>query len=367
MWRLLMSLTFLAAAQAALAAEPATQPASAPSQEALAAPMVERLRSATPQDRPAAVAAIGAAATAMGEALLSRADDKDVEVHSRVSGALEQMRTQTTLARCLATMSKPMRQKMLALRASKPEIVDRALSKDRTAQLAALEQIPEIENGQVMAEPLVILLAASPYADVQQAAAQVAKGAAMASDEMVDALLHMFLTPYHPIVTNWLDAEERANMPNPVLASLNAITALKCPRAAPTLLALMQRNNFYMMDYELVVPDALVACGELRAIPTLIARLDDKKVLYADQKTTTSIMSSDVALYVLVKLTGGNVDDYGFVALAENQGVPAVAFFSPDARKEALAKFRAWWDANKDKAPYKDLKPLPLPTLPAGQ
>ena len=155
-------------------------------------------------------------------------------------------------------------------------------------------------------------------------------------------------------------------MPYPPRTALEALTAIRNPRAAPTLLAMMQRPYFFMTDIDLLVPDALAASGEPRAVPTLLKLLDSKKVLYTDQGGKESLTLGDVALHVLVRMTGGDVNDYGFISLPSHKDqLPAMGFQDEPARKDALVKFRAWWETNKGKPPYKDLKPLSLPNLPA--
>ena len=165
---------------------------------------------------------------------------------------------------------------------------------------------------------------------------------------------------------NQTDPKAIVKVLSPPKTALEALAAIRSPHAAPTLLAVMQREYFFMADTDLPVPDVLAATGELRAIPTLLKRLDAGKALYSERGGKGSLAPCDIALWVLVKLTGGDVGQYGFIELpGYKDQLPAMAFADDDARKAALAKFRAWWEANKGQAPYKDLKPLAIPSLPA--
>jgi hypothetical protein len=67
----------------------------------------------------------------------------------------------------------------------------------------------------------------------------------------------------------------------------------------------------------------------------------------------------------LLGLTKQGLDGYS-IATYGQQGMRCsmYGFTSDKDRTAAIAKFKKWWDENKNKPEYKDLKPLDLPKAP---
>jgi hypothetical protein len=74
---------------------------------------------------------------------------------------------------------------------------------------------------------------------------------------------------------------------------------------------------------------------------------------------------SDVALYMLLRLTGQPLESYGLQLLSFEPGDTLLGFNDATAsRAAAIAKFKTWWEQNKSRAPYNQtVTPI---TLPAG-
>ena len=75
------------------------------------------------------------------------------------------------------------------------------------------------------------------------------------------------------------------------------------------------------------------------------------------------IAPSDVALLVMVRVSGQREKDYGFVSTDRYRG-RAIGFSDAKARKAAIQKFRQWWNTHRESPDYKHLKPLPTVELP---
>jgi hypothetical protein len=94
---------------------------------------------------------------------------------------------------------------------------------------------------------------------------------------------------------------------------------------------------------------AVLAVGKLggpEQVPALERLLEDERNIPDRGGRASDVQMRDVALAVLVHVTGQNVAEYGFVHAKSNRDIlfntNTLAFSDPAARLEALKKWRAW-------------------------
>ena len=327
--------------------------------------LVEMFRSQRYQDRQDAQASLAEINKAYLDALLSHADDKDPEVRSRVLDMLADAIAESRIKRVMAKLSPAQREKLLAFRQAHSQIFKDTFSLNWSIRLRAVKQIAQLPDPNTQAEPLLLLALEHPSRELVVAAAEAAAKGQYRSDEMVDALLDVLgQTPQNGWYQGYYGGEQM-----PVhIAVLQALQAIRSPRAAPPLLALLTRgdDNSPRGAWRASLAEALAATGEKRLIPSLLEELKHSQPVnsWSNGSRTITFARSDVALLVMVRLTKQDPANYKFVlpALDDHMG-NMFGFKDNKDRAEAIKQFKQWWEKNKDTEPYKDLKPLPLPDL----
>jgi hypothetical protein len=323
--------------------------------------LVEMFRSQRYQDRQDAQASLAEINKAYLDALLSHADDKDPEVRSRVLDMLADAIAESRIKRVLAKLSPAQREKLLAFRQAHSQIYKDTFSLNWSIRLRAVKQIAQLPDPNAQAEPLLLLALEHPSRELVVAAAEAAAKGQYRSDEMVDALVDV-LDPQN----DWDQGYYGEEQMTPHIAVLQALQAIRSPRAAPPLLALLLRGEGYGLQREGSLAEALAATGEKRLIPSLMDELKHSQTISTSSNGNRKITvaQSDTALLVMVKLTKQDPANYKFVfpTLDEHMG-SIFGFKDIKDRAEAIKQFRQWWEKNKDTEPYKNLKPLPLPDL----
>ena len=325
--------------------------------------LVEMFRSQRYQDRQDAQASLAEINKAYLDALLSHADDKDPEVRSRVLDMLADAIAESRIKRVLAKLSPAQREKLLAFRQAHSQIFKDMFSLNWSIRLRAVKQIAQLPDPNAQAEPLLLLALEHPSRELVVAAAEAAAKGQYRSDEMVDALLDVLgQTPQNDWDQGYYDEEQMT----PHIAVLQALQAIRSPRAAAPLLALLLRGEGYNLQREGSLAEALAATGEKRLIPSLLEELKHSQAVssWSGGGRTITFAQSDMALLAMVRLTKQDPANYKFVfpALDEHMG-SIFGFKDIKDRAEAIKQFKQWWEKNKDTEPYKGLKPLPLPDL----
>ena len=350
---------------AALAAarEPATRPGGAALRECVDRNMTGLL-SGPAERHDAARAALLALEKAYLGALLAHADDPDAEVRVRVREVLARVGVETRVARTLAKLPARQRGKLARLRSAQPVLFGKIFSDDWPARVAAMEQLAKLDDPNALAGPLVALCLRHPGEELRLAAARAAATGRYRSDAVVDALT--VVAQQRDDHASWFrhgDEEPRS----PAWHALAALGKLRSKRAAPGLLAALKHAPVYDMRRQAILAETLAATGERRLIPPLMEHLKQSRSSYQTHITGVGklhLAKSDAALLALLKLTGQSADAYGLIYREGEHGRLALGFKDKAARRDAIRKFRGWWDANKDKPGYKGLAPLKLPARP---
>jgi hypothetical protein len=296
--------------------------------------------------------------------LTARLADKDEEVRHRLQEVIEAIAADAAFCQALAQLPPERHATMVAFRQRFPEVCRKAFASKSAERVAAVLGIEKLDDTKGLAEPLLLMHLTGPSEELMAAAARAARCGRYKSDAMVDALCNVLIRrfQYYAIDQGYGDGW------TPQYWALTAIRRIGARRAAPTLVALLVQPGLDCSPDGVSLVSALAAANERRAIPHLLPLLEktDPDVLMGPDpdKRTATVAMSDLALGALLRLTGQDLDSYGFAAkrppVLEGRG-----FKSKQDRAKAIAKFRKWWDAHKGKAPYKDLKPLDLPSIPS--
>jgi len=302
------------------------------------------------------------------DALSQYVDHDDLETRVRARDLLSHVLTETRVCRILLKLPPAQRAKLHELRKQEPGLFQEMLAKDWARRVQAVRELTEPRRDpKHLAEPLLILSLQHPSAKLVSAAATAAGGGDYRSDAMVDALLALLVRhwdrydEYPPYAYRGGDDGGPAN---PATAALWALQELNSPRAVPGLLALLCKDSGSDISRQVALAELIGAAGERRAIPALIERLDRvaprRRWHGADVRGTYT--PADFAFLALLRLTGQAPSSYDFT-YGHQYDRPFVMFATRARRRAAFAKFRQWWDQQKDNKPYRGLEPLKIPDL----
>jgi len=72
---------------------------------------------------------------------------------------------------------------------------------------------------------------------------------------------------------------------------------------------------------------------------------------------------SDVALYIMLKLSRQDPDDYDLLATTSGPSFSIIGFSEDTKRTAAIARYKEWWEQNKTRDTYKNLPTVTLPNI----
>jgi len=292
----------------------------------------------------------------------TRAQERLIDLHRRLTDPLlanarepiPKFLLQNMAALCeglsyAASLDKPMRDKLLHFRERSDDLFRLFFQLDPANQIMALNALPRKDDGS--GEGMVIL-GLSSTADVRARACGAAASGLYRSDRTIDLLCDLL---------SGRDVVE--------VAAVNALAKIGSPRVSPLLLERMKGNDLYRAES---YREALVASGDLRLVPTLVARLGQNKdtpIRMSSNGQMFSICLDDQYLYILLKLTGQSPTEYKLNVpsdndIGRNSFYRVQGFTDNKDRDAAYAKMRTWWEAHKNQPPYKDLESLPSPPPP---
>ena len=306
-------------------------------------------------------------------ALSKHTDDADLEVRVRVKDLLGKIALETRVSRILLKLPPVERDKLRRLRRRRPRLFGEMLSPDWSRRVKTIGELTRRgTDPQRLASPLLIMSLHHPSSELVVAAADAVAAGNYRSDAVIDALTGLLERTW-----TWqrgssrsdyeYDPGRRAELGAAAMnaAALNANTATGTPRAVPKLLELLTSRRSVDARRLAALAEAIASAGELRAIPTLIyelRRTSPQRRWWAEN-IRGSTTPADYALFILLRLTGQAPRSYGLLYF-DYYGRPQLGFAESKDRRAAVAKFRKWWAANRDKGPFKGLKPLPA--LPSG-
>lgn len=296
------------------------------------------------------------------EALMRHADSKDLEVRLRVRELIGEMATDTRVWRVLFKLPPDQRAKVRLLRRRRPEWFNEILAPSWSRRVQAVKQLAKPgSDPDHLAEPFLVLLLRHPSAELVAATIEAITAGEYRSDATIEALADLVAKTWRQDPA-WRQFSYPRTPFSPRAAALEALGALPSRLAAPRLLSLLLTNESMDMQSNVPLAEVIGATGELRAIPLLIRHLDPTRRLhgwpFAGVRGGTTF--ADFPFLVLLRLTGQAPASYGFLHL-NYYGMTYIGFADGTDRRRAYAKFKKWWEANRDKPPYKGLRPLVLP------
>ena len=227
-------------------------------------------------------------------------------------------------------------------------------------RIAAIEWITEHDSA-AAAEMLVIQALGSEVPYLQSRAIRAVRTGRYRSDRLVDLLTGLALDE--------LDRKRIAYWnPNDNSLPMQALLGLKqigSPRPAHRLLQVLDKQNPFA--HLGVLEDTLVACADESILPGLVEKLQSKSTgMHTTRRghMKLTITKNDRPLRILLRLTRQDPEEYGFVFMDKGKPFERYGFADRKTRKQAVAKFMTWWEANKHKT-LPGSEP-PTSTQPAG-
>jgi hypothetical protein len=236
--------------------------------------------------------------------------------------------------------------------------VEKVASRDEAATAEVLAAIGKLRDPNHPAQALAAWCMEDPRPGIVRLALETIGKVPFDSEVIVQSLADLVArTPAE------LWDQNRPWQATPQWEAVKALARIGKPQGAPALLATYLRIKGHASKAALA--DALLAAGEIRVLPTMVEMIESRaastKVMGGGKNLECT--DGDAALQLVVRLTGQKPEDYGIGVF--QMGVrPFFGFEKDEQRQEAIVKFQAWWEKNKAKAPYKDLQPLELPSLP---
>ncbi|HUT56529.1 MAG TPA: hypothetical protein VNA25_01500 [Phycisphaerae bacterium] len=307
---------------------------------------------------------------ALQRALLAPLSDPPADANDRLHGLLLQVladiTTETNYLTAIAAMPADQRSDVRAVggRLGGPDAVRDLYAPNWRRRLAAIQRIVGMPDPNGLAEPLIIAALQDIHPAVALPAAEALANGCYHSDELLNVIVEAFarLPSCHWHYGTWEDPQMKL-----LWAMRRGLAKARNPRALPVLLAILNQRHDRSVDPAERTAYVLASTGEKRLIPSMIDMLEDTRIrLWSGGDERFTIARSDIALMVMVNVSGQREADYGFVYDKFPSG-PVFGFADAKARREAIAKFRQWWQTHKDTPEYRDLKPLPAFALPPPQ
>lgn len=297
--------------------------------------------------------------------ILAGTDDDDQEVQMRLKQMLDQIAAQAEMKRALGSLTPQRRRKLAAFRKANPSLCRKVFSAKWSVRLEAVRSIVELEDPDTLAEPVLLLSLRHQNDDLAASGAHAACSGRYRSDAIIDALTGLLM---RKASDSWDSFHSRPAQTSPYVTAAKALRQIKSKQAAPTIVALLCGKRFYSRDKMSLLTSVLIELDEKRALPHLIPLIGKRNVICTyspDQPDEWTTTMGDMYLITVIRLTGQNHHVYGFKTSRFPTGLGGeYGFATQEKRSKAIQRFRKWWDANKDKPPYKNLESLKLPEMP---
>ncbi|HUT56530.1 MAG TPA: hypothetical protein VNA25_01505 [Phycisphaerae bacterium] len=323
--------------------------------------LAEQLRSASFDKRTLASGRLIRLEEALLRPMTQPADSRDPRRRKRVLSVLAEMITECNLHANLCRLPDEHRDKLLACRAEHTQATRQMFSLSASHRAEAMRTVAAADDPNGIAEPLVLIALRDPVPSVAREAAKVLQAGRYGSDALMDAITEAVLAVPRE---QWGRSYDDESSPSPLDGIARALPKVRNPRAVPLMAAIMKRQADASLPPAEQAALLLAETGEKRLIPSLIDMLNDTSSHYSiGGKVTVTIAPSDLALMVMVKVSGQDTKDYGFIHTSYHPG-KVFGFKDDKAREQAVKKFRQWWETHKNTPPYKGLKPLSIPSIP---
>jgi len=132
------------------------------------------------------------------------------------------------------------------------------------------------------------------------------------------------------------------------------------------------RFDRFKCEIAVAYADALIATGDPRLVPALIARLGNNSdnfhtISVGQRNEEYTCCLDDHHLYILLGLIGQSPKEHQLHVKSYKSPEGTVSeirgFTSAQSRATAYANMRTWWTEHKNQPPYKNLQPLPKPAV----
>ena len=277
-------------------------------------------------------------------------DDKDPEVRQAAIDILAKYSLEGRVARTMAMLEPAQSQMLRDLRGKYPALVAQLLGDNMAARIAALKKLVSMKDQGHLAEPLLAMCLWHSYRPLRTAAAEIIADKEYGSDDIIDAITDLVVEgirrgPYYSGGGGVNGAESFATQ---------ALYRLHPQQAAGKVFAAMREARYNLTQARV---DLLVQLDEKRLIPVLLADLQSVR--------STTTLESAWMFDVLLRLTNQSLSDYGIRRDNLNPMMSVYGAYQVENWGKAASKLAEWWKANKDTPAYRNLKPLPIPQLPA--
>lgn len=289
------------------------------------------------------------------------AKPRDPRCRKRVLNVLAEIITECNLHSTLCGLPADQRGKLRACQAEHPKATRAMFSLSSARRVEAMRTIAGADDPNGVAEPLVVIALGDPLSQVAAQAARVVQAGRYHSETLMDAITEAVLAVP---ARQW--RQSYGNESTRLSDIARALPKVRNPRAVPLLVAIMKRQADASLPSAEAAAMLLAETGEKRLIASLLGMLDNtsRRFSWGDGKVTVTVAPCDLALMVMVKVSGQDPNDYGFIHHAHYIG-KLFGFKDTKARTAAVRKFRQWWGKHKNTPPYKDLKPLSIPSISA--
>jgi len=288
------------------------------------------------------------------DTLAAHADDPDPEVRARVAVLLAEIERDIQETHAVSVLGPALRQKFDKLRRARPDLCRTMLGLSENAKLAALRDIRRTTDRDRLHEPLALLGLFSRHTAVQDSAIEAVMLSTYTDPQIVHRLADLALGVRPTVGT--IAPSTRAQ-------AMHALHKLASPHAAGRLAAAACDVTRRFHTDRLALADAAVATGDKRLLLALLPKLNDTKSYstFTTEAGPFTAAGSDIALYMLLKLTGQPLETYGLRLTSDGSPNTFLGFDSAKTRAAAVATYKTWWEQNKTQEKYKTIRPTPLP------
>ena len=246
--------------------------------------------------------------------------------------------------------------KVRKMRQVKPDILNLLISDDPRRQVAGLNMLHSWDDPEQLAEPLVIRAMRNNGFEAFQYVISLVSRDRYTSTAMLDVLLDLYdgkiTRPISP-TSPYAYLSDPANIRSQLIPVLSRFEDKRLPQIL--LGALMDRNNRQCYQASPIIA-GLVKNKAIGGIPWLMENMTIDPVYsttaWNNQKVTMAMVDSIIV--AAIRISGQKDDDYKVKSISYGGPMSQFGFETEEARKDAVEKLRKWWEANKDKAPYRN-------------
>lgn len=246
--------------------------------------------------------------------------------------------------------------KVRKMRQIKPDVLNLLISEDPRRQVAGLNLLHSWNDPDQLAEPLVVRAMRSNSFEAFQYVISLVGRDRYTSTAMLDVLLDVYngkmtrsISPTSP----YAYLSDPMNMRYQLMPVLGKFEDKRLPQIL--LGALSDRNNRYCYQSSPAIA-GLVKNKAIGAIPWLMENMTIDQVYstttWNNQKVTMAMVDSIIV--AAIRISGQKDEDYKVKSIGYGDSRSQFGFETEEARKDAVEKLKKWWEANKDKAPYRN-------------